>query len=97
MSVGKFIEDGSSLWYQMPVDGSSISVEGDLGGGAITLEQQIEGATYPVRDGTDAISISAASADFYQIGGMIVRLTLTGATNPVVAWAINSPRLLTHQ
>ena len=92
MPQSTFTADGSTDWYtaKSGSNGIHIGISGDFGGGSIAVEQRVNAASVPLLDNGVAVSLTAPDDSLYNLViGDVFRLTLSGATDPVVNWNIN--------
>jgi hypothetical protein len=79
--------DGSSTARNWHGGYGTVVVAGTFGGGTVTLNASPDGGTTWVQVGYDARFTADGMANFQLPGGMQLRLTLSGATNPDLdAW-----------
>lgn len=94
MANGNFTADGSSDWFELTYEQATITLDGDFGGGTVAVEKQVNGNTYPIKEGASPITYASAYDTVLNIGSsMKIRFTLTGATAPNIDWTMGARQI----
>ena len=90
MAQGILTANSSTPWFiAEQSDGVHIGLSGSFGGGSVAVEKRVNGAAVPLLDEGTAITHTVADDSIYNLlKGDKFRLTLSGATTPVLDFAV---------
>lgn len=90
IAKGTLSADGSTTAVEVGTKKEySVGLRGTFGSGSVVVEISVDGGSNYISTGSAGTLTAAGWVRVFPPTGSLVRLTLSGATAPTIAWTIN--------